>query len=120
MRGRRTLTVYCQDPNCTHWGGIETTYTGDTWTDPGWWEPSECPACGGPLEEARPAWEDVVAATVDELHCAGIMPVEFAVDTEALYAAIHREVSRQIEVEARRQRATTIASYEAAYGPMPF
>lgn len=120
MRGRQTVTAYCQDPNCKHWDGIETTFTGDTWLQPGEWEPNECPACGGPLEDTRPDWENVVAATVNELQCAGVLPVEFVVDTEALFAAIHREVTRQMDAEARRKQAATIAEFVERYGALPF
>lgn len=95
MKGRQTATAYCTNPVCEHATGLDVHYTGDTWTEPGWWGPEECPKCGNELRDERVDTENIVAGLIDELQGAGLLSLTAVVDEAALLAAIQAELRRQ-------------------------
>ena len=110
------LTLYCSDPNCEGWTGIQAVERAATMTEPAEVSPDYCPVCGhDTLTDARPAWEDAMAALIDELQATGAVPVNVHVDEFALYQAVHRELMRQEweRIEYERHRAATIRHQQA-------
>ena len=90
-----TSTAFCQRVTCEGSSGVTCTRIPDTWTDPGWWEPEECPHCAGELRDTRPDFEDIVAGLIDELHQAQLLDTSADVDERALFGAIQKELERQ-------------------------
>lgn len=99
-----TATAYCQRVTCEGSSGVTCTKVPDTWTDPGWWEPEECPHCHGELKDTRPDFEDIVAGLIDELHQAELLDTSVDVDERALFGAIQAELDRQALAIRRLER----------------
>ena len=110
MTGRHRFTLYCSDPTCPGWDGVDAVYTGDTWTDPGWVEPDECPTCHRQLVNQDKRL-DLVAATdklLEMLDEHDLFPSALAVSVDelALMEAVITELRRQAHaVSAARKTA---------------
>ena len=112
------LTLYCTDPTCDGWTGVQGRFTGDDWTTPGETTPEECPHCHGHLttEWGRNDRIDVEAATdhlLDQLDEHNLLPSNVSIDATAVVAAVIVELRKQAADQARARVWTPTAIAEA-------
>lgn len=50
--GISPATVYCANPTCGYHDGTEVTYVSEY--GQGWYEPEDCPSCGGEWLDEQP------------------------------------------------------------------
>lgn len=119
MTGRHHLILHCPDPTCPGWDGVNAVYTGDTWTEPGWTEPEECPTCHQQLVNVneRIDLEAATNALLDALDEHLLLPRNLTqVDERALMEAILAELRRQARVVSAT-RKTAAPDINAEFPP---